>query len=291
MIQKFSHSDTIQKLKKARRFIEDHYSESLGLREIAKSSHLSQFHFHRMFKAYFQITCIDYLVRFRLEKSIQLLSYSNQSIADISFEVGFPNPETYIRNFKKSFGITPNVYRKNFKTYAKTKHLFIDLDTFNNSKKIPNPFSSIKAMDSFPIAILRTEGKQNILRKTLHRLLDKIIPLGIFLQDTPFFGRSLDPPILSDTKLQIWELGVKITKPSIRNLPYPLETVSWKKGRYLSLTHRGMANDLESSYLKAYQYIIHSSFKITNEPCWEIYRKIPPFHQETEIDIYFRLKE
>jgi hypothetical protein len=86
-------------------------------------------------------------------------------------------------------------------------------------------------MDSFPIAILRTEGKQNILRKTLHRLLDKIIPLGIFMQDTPFFGRSLDPPILSDPRLQIWELGVKITKPSIRNLPYPLETVSWKKWR------------------------------------------------------------
>lgn len=286
----FSPPDTIQKLKKARRFIEDHYSESLGLEEIAKSSHLSQFHFHRMFKSYFQVTCTDYLMRVRLEKSIQLLIYSNQSIADISFEVGFPNPETYIRNFKKHFQVTPNIYRKKNLNEPKEKNQLTELDTFK-TKRIPNPFSAIKDLESFTLAILRTDGKENILRKTLHRLLDKTIPLGFLNREIIFFGRSLDPPNLTESKTQSWELGVKIPKLKVPKLPYPLEFVNWKRGRYLTLTHRGSAKDLESTYTKAYQYIIHSSIKIANEPCWEIYHKIPPFHQETEIEIYFRLKE
>ncbi|TGL23782.1 AraC family transcriptional regulator [Leptospira yanagawae] len=285
---KVSSSDTIQKLKKARRFIEDHYSESIGVEEISKSSHISLFHFHRMFKAYFEITCIDYLMQVRLEKSLQLLFFSKKSISEISFEVGFPNPETYIRNFKKVFYITPSVYRKNATINSDSLN---PIEGSKKSEMIQNPFSSIQEMDSFSIAMVRTETKEKVFGKTLHRLLDKTISLGVYNHEISFYGRSLDPPMLPNAKLERWELGVKIPFSKQKNLPYPLEIITWKKGRYLSIKHLGPAKGLEATYMKAYHYIIRSPLKISSDPCWEVYRKIPPFHQNTEIDIYFRLEE
>ncbi|TGL57830.1 AraC family transcriptional regulator [Leptospira jelokensis] len=288
MKSKTSNNDTIQKLKKSRRFIEDHYSESIGLEEISNSAHLSLFHFHRMFKSYFEMTCIDYLIQVRLEKSLQLLVYSKKSISEISFEVGFPNTETYIRNFKKLYKTTPGMYRKNTTDHFENLK---PLELQREKAVFQNPFQMIKNMDSFPIAIMRTDAKDKIFAKTLHRLLDKTISLGVYNHEICFYGRSLDPPKLPHSKLERWELGVKVPKEKRNKLPFPLEVVTWKKGRYLVINHRGTAKELEATYMKAYQYIIHSPFPIANDPCWEVYKKIPPFHQNTEIDIFFRLEE
>ena len=49
----------------------------------------------------------------RLTTAARLLLVSNRQVNDIAYEVGFEDPNHFIRVFKKAFGYTPNQYRSN----------------------------------------------------------------------------------------------------------------------------------------------------------------------------------
>lgn len=48
----------------------------------------------------------------RVRRAEQLLIGSKKSVAEIGAELGFENPESFIRSFKKELHITPAKYRK-----------------------------------------------------------------------------------------------------------------------------------------------------------------------------------
>jgi AraC-like DNA-binding protein/mannose-6-phosphate isomerase-like protein (cupin superfamily) len=52
----------------------------------------------------------------RMKKARTLLSSSNSRIYDIAYFLGYENQETFIRTFKKYYGITPTQYRQNHST-------------------------------------------------------------------------------------------------------------------------------------------------------------------------------
>jgi AraC family transcriptional regulator len=79
------------KLLGAAKFIEKNFDKEINLDIISKSSFLSAFHFHRLFKAFYGLSPSDYLERIRIENAIYLMNYTRLSIRDISFEVGFKN--------------------------------------------------------------------------------------------------------------------------------------------------------------------------------------------------------
>ena len=57
----------------------------------------------------------DYVADFRLNKAKQMLEQTNDSIADISFEMGFADAAQFNRLFQSNMGMTPSQYRDKFK--------------------------------------------------------------------------------------------------------------------------------------------------------------------------------
>ena len=53
----------------------------------------------------------EYISEFRLNKAKQMLEHTNESIADISFELGFANAAQFNRLFQETIGMTPSQYR------------------------------------------------------------------------------------------------------------------------------------------------------------------------------------
>ena len=54
---------------------------------------------------------LDYLVHYRINKSIQFLKNTHLSILEISQMCGFTSPSYYTSVFKKETGLTPKAYR------------------------------------------------------------------------------------------------------------------------------------------------------------------------------------
>ena len=54
----------------------------------------------------------DFIIYFRMDKAKKLLSDMSMNIGDVSRSVGYEDPLTFSKLFKKNVGVSPNAYRK-----------------------------------------------------------------------------------------------------------------------------------------------------------------------------------
>ncbi|QTQ15031.1 response regulator [Treponema parvum] len=98
-------------VKKVCAYIETNYSKKISLNDIADHCGYSKFHLSRIFKANKDITVIDYLISQRIQISKKLLLDTNDSVKQISAQVGFSDPNYFTWTFKKLEGVSPMQYR------------------------------------------------------------------------------------------------------------------------------------------------------------------------------------
>jgi len=98
-------------LERAIDYIQAHYTENIGIKDIIKPAHTSEFYFMRLFRKYTGVSAYEYLTNFRVNKSKLLLKETGLTVCEISGMVGFNNVNNYIRDFKKVVGTTPLNYR------------------------------------------------------------------------------------------------------------------------------------------------------------------------------------
>ena len=92
-------------------YIVNHYAD-LSLEQVAAYFHFSVPYCSKLIK---KISCqsfSDLQENIRLQQSENLLLYTQMSVADISDKIGYKNPETFIRMFKRHHGMTPSRFRK-----------------------------------------------------------------------------------------------------------------------------------------------------------------------------------
>ena len=108
-----SHATTNkQRLIAARRYIEEHISDSISLRQLADVAGLSVGHFSSEFKALFGASPIDYVLNLRLQHAAYQLQNLQMSIGQIATRTGFSDAFYFSKQFKRRYGVTPSEYRR-----------------------------------------------------------------------------------------------------------------------------------------------------------------------------------
>lgn len=92
-------------------FIQDHYMEKISLDDIANSGNVGKTLCAKIFKKYVSSTPGDYLIRYRITKSLELLTKSDMSITEVAYATGFTSASYYTKTFRELIGTTPNHYR------------------------------------------------------------------------------------------------------------------------------------------------------------------------------------
>ena len=101
------------RLKKAVKYIEEHYTEQINIEKLADACNMSVSRFFPAFKKQFMMTPMEYLNHYRIHRaSVMLIADRKSSIEQISENVGYSSPEYFRRMFKKITGKTPREYRK-----------------------------------------------------------------------------------------------------------------------------------------------------------------------------------
>jgi AraC-like DNA-binding protein len=93
------------------RFIEQHYQENIDVADIAASCGINRSYLSKIFRPKLEINTHDFLIRYRINKSCELLKVTDLSIGEISFMVGYPNQFTFSRIFKTAQGKSPREWR------------------------------------------------------------------------------------------------------------------------------------------------------------------------------------
>ncbi len=101
-----------QYMYKALEYIEDYYTESILVEEIAAFIGLSTDYFSRMFKQFTGLTPVEYIRYVRLAKAAELLRQPDISIADVAMQVGFEDQGYFSRLFKQVIGVSPSRFQR-----------------------------------------------------------------------------------------------------------------------------------------------------------------------------------
>lgn len=100
-------------------YIDKNYSSEITLECLASTLNMNREYFCRIFKKATGITPTEYINFVRVWKAENLLTTTQNSILEISMEVGFSSLSYFNRVFKKHRGTTPSAYRGI--VYAKNK--------------------------------------------------------------------------------------------------------------------------------------------------------------------------
>jgi two-component system response regulator YesN len=98
-------------LDKAIEYIHANYNKGITLDEVALEVGFSTYYFGKMFKKAFKLSFTDYLSNLRLEEAKRLLLDHQLTVKDITYQVGYMDPNYFTRVFKKSEGMSPTDYR------------------------------------------------------------------------------------------------------------------------------------------------------------------------------------
>jgi AraC-like DNA-binding protein len=98
-------------IERAKEYIMLNFTQDVSLMEIANYSHVSPFHFSRIFKTFTSFSPHQFLLQMRLKNAEMLLKDSGLPVSDIAFSSGFNSIEHFTAAFRKNYGYPPSKFR------------------------------------------------------------------------------------------------------------------------------------------------------------------------------------
>jgi len=92
--------------------IENNLKEYINADNLADKYNLSSTHLRRLFKFAFGQSIGTYIRSRKLTASIEGLLHTDMNVLEIALEYGIDYEQSYIRTFKREFGLTPGEFRK-----------------------------------------------------------------------------------------------------------------------------------------------------------------------------------
>lgn len=102
-------------------YIFRHFHDSIQITDIAKHLNVNPDYLSHLFKKQENITIKRYILKEKIRRSRNLLQYSDYSIQEISFYLGFSSQSHFCKVFQEMTGETPGRYRKQFVHRTKWK--------------------------------------------------------------------------------------------------------------------------------------------------------------------------
>jgi len=92
--------------------LESNSSRKWTISELVKTAHMSRSTLMRVFRKATGQTPIEYLIRLRIQRAMELLRQTDFSITEIAMETGFNDSNYFSRQFRKATSISPTTYRR-----------------------------------------------------------------------------------------------------------------------------------------------------------------------------------
>lgn len=106
---------------RAKEYIDMNFRQVIDLKKLSAMYKISPFYFSKLFRQYTKLNFKEYLLKLRITEAKKRLAYSDSSIIEIAYEIGFQDSNYFSWVFKKIVGVTPTQYRKKYKVKTSSK--------------------------------------------------------------------------------------------------------------------------------------------------------------------------
>jgi len=94
------------------RYIDREYLNIENVKSISEKMAYNEYYLSHLFKEKMGISIKEYITKKKMITAANLLVTTNMTIREVSEQVNFASPHTFSQSFKKSFGTSPDQYRK-----------------------------------------------------------------------------------------------------------------------------------------------------------------------------------
>jgi len=119
--KELSSLDDEDKIERVKKFIERNSHKKVTLQDAAKAVCFSPKYLSRLFKENAGVGFNEYRIQAKIGRAKDILENTGYGINQVGLMLGFQNPESFMRIFKKITGLTPSEYREKKKRKTRKK--------------------------------------------------------------------------------------------------------------------------------------------------------------------------
>ena len=103
-----------ERIEKCKEYIHAHYDDfDLSIPQLSELAQMSEVYFRKLFQSIYKISPKKYIIKIRLNRAIEYMSYSFLSLEECAYTCGFSSLQYFCKVFKQEYGESPAYYRKN----------------------------------------------------------------------------------------------------------------------------------------------------------------------------------
>ncbi|MGF1724848.1 AraC family transcriptional regulator [Photobacterium nomapromontoriensis] len=273
----------MERIFKVMQYIENNLESEMNVSLLSDIACYSEYHFHRLFRAYCGESIYSYKKRLLLEQSVKHLKYSDDSITEIAFKCGYDNQASFNKAFKKAFSCSPSQARNqlvcinrdeiiiNQNGIVSMKPDIIEIEAIHTI--------SVRAVGGYAQAAAEAWGKLMQFaysKKQMHKNVKRI-------------GVSHDDPDLTETNRIRYDACIDVEMSEELEMGLHRRVIAG--GKYAKFLHTGSYDNLQNTYSYIFNdWLPDSGYKLIDNPPFEHYlnkdpRRTKPENLKTEIYI------
>ena len=281
-------------------------NDEVSLDVLAARAGWSPFHFHREFRRIVGETPKQYMLRLRLERAAARLAAGSDLILSIAADGGFASHEVFTRAFRRQFGISPSVYRRDALAGAapavKARHVSLTdatapcvglyhIHVTHQPRRPSMPMLSIERRELTPahVLIVRARCARHELSKTMAECFGKAFPYAMGT-GVPLAGRPFTRYLSTGPGLFTIESGCVLASPAPGS--GEVEAATLPGGSAAVAMHGGSYDSLGETYAEMERWMEKNGMQPGSAP-WESYMTDPAEHPDPtqwRTEIYWPLK-
>ncbi len=282
----------LDRYKKLRAYIEEHFKEDINIEKVEAVCHYSYRNINRIFEAIHDETIGKYVKRIRLEKGAQYLKYSEMSVSDIAFEVGFEDRAAFSKAFKKKYEVSPITYRNNSESTLHEIQQSLLAETSRGNKKLQ---FEIEFLPDFYFLFLEYRGAfddASSIEKVWDQLSDYALKNNLSSDSIPM-TQIIDDNEISDDIHSRYNFGLALERPITFKPEGLFRTKKHKRQKYVKFTYQGSSENSAEFYKEIYAFwILEVDLELLDLPTIEFYPNYTETLPEQELitEIYIPVK-
>lgn len=264
-----TYKDYQERINKVLLYINEHLDEKPDLEQLASVSNFSVFHFHRIMRAQLQEPLASYISRLRLENAARLLKFSDDSITDIAFRIGYESAASFTKAFKKRFSVAPTEYRGS----EIMKGGFLSEEEFENNFSLQPKIKNIA-----PIKVIFIRSMDDYNSESTGQAWQELSLFAkknkLFGWKTEMIGIGHDDPNITETNQCRYDACITISKEIKPEGRVGVQTI--EGGRYAVFKYKGPYRKLGAVYNTIFgKWYPESGFELCDFPVFEKYLNNP----------------
>ncbi len=271
-------------------FLDQKFKEDITIKDVENVSFYSYRNINRIFTALHHETIGKYIKRIKLEKAAQYLKYSDNTISDIAFEVGYSDVAAFSKAFKNQFNSSPSQFRE---TQELKQQIIQKAISTDKSIQKPAIAFEIEELPNFDILYLTYQGSfEDIkaIKKVWDQLMKYAFKKKLIDNDSIFLAEILDDNEITDQLHCRYNAGIIIETPLNFEPKELFRTKAIPQQKYAKFLHKGSHENSLITYDYIYSnWITDINLELEDKPTLEFFlndeEDTPPDELLTEIYI------